>query len=512
MDANSESKIHHSRRYVVEQMGLTHLSKNNRNAILTLSLVTLIALSLLAAPVILQVAGIRIQNPGLDVHATPAVIQGQPVLYNGTGFTPNGTVDVSIDSGYPGTTYSVDNPTANQTGFIIGQFEAGSNIRPGTRQITFTDLSTTETAFATVLILELVQFSTNPITFPGAIPGNISSVACGGLVAGQVSLKCGPDFDAAAILPKPSAGWAFDHWEPFGNTTDVIPGTGVSCYPLTGTNSTNCAGYSEGALKAVFSAAITIVTDPTYVGSVSFGSCAGLRYTNGSVVLRSELLPEFTNLHVCANPSYGFTFTGWTSTGGINVANNLSPLTTLQLTGPGTLTAHYEVQITLQSGWNLISLPLVPSDSLIGDLLKPLVTKNEVVSVWTYTSTPRVWQYYLPGKTSTLTTMVDGNGYWIYMTAADKLNVTGTVIPNSHIPPTYPLVAGWNLLGFKPQPVITNDTVSQYLGGISGKYDPNNVWVYDSLSTNWIRTDPSYVLHPGQAIWILMNSPASFEP
>ena len=490
-------------------------SENILNGLL---LVTLITLTSLVTAASFHVAAIRVQNPGLSAYLVfngepnPVVIQGINGHYVGTGFYPSGTVDVSIDLGYGQPLSHLPSTHADTTGGIDDQFTTNDTFLPGTRQLTFNDTSTNEIATAIVIILAPVQFLTNPTSFPGYVSGNISSTNCGGLVGGKTSYACGASFPAVAILPKPSSGWNFDHWETFGNTTDIIPGFGVSCFPLTNTNSTTCSSYSSGALKADFSVAVTVLTDPGYVGSVSFGSCTGTKYTNGTIAWRPELPPEYTGVSVCANPSYGFTFIDWTATGGIAITNNLSPQTTLQLSGPGTLTAHYEVQITLQSGWNLISLPLVPSDTSIGDLLKPLVIKNEVVSVWTYTNTPRVWQYYVPGKSSTLSTMVDGNGYWLYMTSADKLNLTGTVIPSSHIPPTYPLVAGWNLLGFKPQPVITNDTVSQYLGGISGKYDPNNVWVYDSLSTNWIRTDPSYVLHPGQAIWILMNSPASFEP
>jgi len=484
-----------------------------------LAFVMLITLTLLETTASFQVAGIRVQNPGPSAYLVdqfgqpnPLVIQGLNGHYVGTGFTPSGTVDVSIDLGYGQPPSHLPPTNANATGGIDDQFTTNDTFRPGTRQITFNDTSTDEIATASVIILAPVQFLTNPTVFPGSVSGNISSTACGGLVGGKTSFTCGASFQAAAILPRPSTGWGFDHWETVGNTTDVIPGTGITCNPLTNTNSTNCSAYSSGTLKAVFSAAVTIITDPTYIGSVSFGSCTGLKYTNGNVAWRPELLPEYTGVTVCANPSYGFTFIGWSATGGITVANNLSPVTTLQLTGPGTLTAHYEVQISLQSGWNLISLPLIPSDPLIGDLLKPLLAKNEVVSVWAYTNTPRVWQFYMPGKSSVLTTMVDGNGYWIYMTSPDKLNLTGTIIPSSQIPPTYALVTGWNLLGFKPEPTITNETVGQYLGSVSGKYDASNVWLYDTLSNSWLRANSSSILHPGQGIWILMTLSATLKP
>ena len=61
----------------------------------------------------------------------------------------------------------------------------------------------------------------------------------------------------------------------------------------------------------------------------------------------------------------------------------------------------------------------------------------------------------------TLTTMVDGLGYWINMTHADTLYVLGYVILPASSPPTYSLSTGWNLIGFKPGPTIQSEPVSQ---------------------------------------------------
>jgi len=495
-------------------MTIKDRSESILGTILRLSLVTLIILSLLGARVSVQAA--RAQGSGPQVTLTPpAAVQTQVVTYTGSGFTPSGSVDLAIESGYLSLSYSLGSTSANSTGFIDGQFEVTSNILPGTRQINFTDVSTGANASASIAVVAFVDFLTNPVNFPGAlVPGNISISSTCGTPSGQTLFNSCLNFDATAILPTPSTGWRFDHWETTGNKTDEPPGFGwgISCSPLND-SSTNCSVFRNGGiLEAFFSAAITIITNPVYIGSVSFGSCSGAKYTNGSIAWRPELRPNITNVPVCASPSYGFAFIGWTSTGGITVTDNISPATTLELTGPGTLTANYGVSISMQTGWNLISLPLVPSDPLIGDLLKPLLAKNEVVSVWTYAGTPRFWQSYVPGKGGTLTTMVDGNGYWIFMNSADNLNVTGTVVPYAQTPPAYPLVSGWNLLGFKPEPIITNETVSQYLTSITGKYDVNNVWVFNNLNQSWIRTNSSYLLQPGEAIWILMTSSATLKP
>jgi len=76
----------------------------------------------------------------------------------------------------------------------------------------------------------------------------------------------------------------------------------------------------------------------------------------------------------------------------------------------------------------------------------------------------------------------------------------------------YSLVQGWNLVGFKPEPAVQNETVGAYLSSITGNYNVNNVWVYDNSSQSWIRADSSYMLQPGQGMWVLMTASATLRP
>jgi hypothetical protein len=146
-------------------------------------------------------------------------------------------------------------------------------------------------------------------------------------------------------------------------------------------------------------------------------------------------------------------------------------------------------------------------------MLKGLSARNSLSVVWGYTGSPRTWKYFMPGKSSTLTTLNDGYGYWFYMIKADVLFVDGTVIPLVAIPPTYSLVPGWNLVGFKSQPNATEaKSVGTYLSSINGAYDANNVWGYESASGSWVRAGPDYMLQPGQAMWILMVTSATLRP
>lgn len=88
-----------------------------------------------------------------EVSVTPSqVFQGQgSVSYTGHGFTPGGTVQLAIWN--DGNSLPEGNTMAN-SGQISGSFPVGSNIFPGQRRITFTDVSSglVLTAFVNVIV------------------------------------------------------------------------------------------------------------------------------------------------------------------------------------------------------------------------------------------------------------------------------------------------------------------------------------------------------------------------
>ncbi|MGD0175630.1 MAG: NHL repeat-containing protein [Candidatus Bathyarchaeia archaeon] len=165
--------------------------------------------------------------------------------------------------------------------------------------------------------------------------------------------------------------------------------------------------------------------------------------------------------------------------------------------------------LELQAGWNLISLPLVPTQTATAKLLTPLIQLHELVVAWGFTA-PNTWSYFKPPNLGTLTTMVDGKGYWVLVTDAINITIAGYVITPGSAPPTYSLAAGWNLFGFKPQPLIQNETMATYLTSLDTKY--SSIWVYDNLNATWIRGTPELVLAPGEGIWIYMTTPATLLP
>ena len=207
-----------------------------------------------------------------------------------------------------------------------------------------------------------------------------------------------------------------------------------------------------------------------------------------------------TQTGYCAQPGWDFV-TGWGSIDATKLAKHFAPQAST-------------ISISLSAGWNLISLPLAPLSTKTNNVLSGLIAANDFTTVWAYQGGK--WSYAALSNgalSGPLTTMQDGVGYWIYMTQVDNLTVGGYVIPPPpSSPQTYNLAAGWNLVGFKPQPTVQNETVGTYLSSLSGQYDPNSVWIYDNSNGSWIRADSTHMLQPGEAMWIFMTRSATLIP
>lgn len=173
-------------------------------------------------------------------------------------------------------------------------------------------------------------------------------------------------------------------------------------------------------------------------------------------------------------------------------------------------TTHIEVnyvlapvnEIPLSMDWNLISLPLIPDDSSIEVVLSEII--DYVESVWAFDGETKTWSSYSPGAPSDLTEMVDGKGYWMSMTASAVLTVSGTEMPVDPFDPlpAYPVVEGWNLIGFKETYTMT---VGDYLAGVE------YVRVYEFVDAYNSLTATDYMI-PGRGYWIAVSEPGTIYP
>ncbi len=172
-----------------------------------------------------------------------------------------------------------------------------------------------------------VTFYTNPhvgsITFSGTTYTN-----------GQSGDYPQGDYEARANPPK---DYAFHHWEYSGSKDSGVYISNI------GINPTTVRVQGDGWIKAVFSAKITFYTNPSDVGSITYGSRTGKTYTNGQVTWEVNLPPDYDNkIYIAANPSSGYKFKSWTTTGSLSVEDPYSQETLLIVNGPGTLTANFE--------------------------------------------------------------------------------------------------------------------------------------------------------------------------
>jgi hypothetical protein len=142
------------------------------------------------------------------------------------------------------------------------------------------------------------------------------------------------------------------------------------------------------------------------------------------------------------------------------------------------------VNISLSVGWNLISIPVQLTDTAIATVLSGITGKYS--SVWgEFNPATTGWSSYIPTRAAalnTLKTLVPGKGYWINVTQAGTLSVTGAAADKS-----VNLQTGWNLIGC----ALTTDTaIATVLSGIAGKY--SSVWgEFNPATTGWSSYIPT---------------------
>ncbi|MCD4811279.1 right-handed parallel beta-helix repeat-containing protein [bacterium] len=164
--------------------------------------------------------------------------------------------------------------------------------------------------------------------------------------------------------------------------------------------------------------------------------------------------------------------------------------------------------LNLYTGWNLISLPLIPEDTSITSLLSPINGNYSIVWEYNASDTSDHWKKYDPGVPfgNDLINMEPGKGYWIMMTSDDTLPISGTAPESTDID----LKTSWNLVGFNS---LDSQPIAEALSPINGNY--SIVWAYDASDTadHWKKYDPGVPfgndlinVEPGRGYWIMMTS------
>jgi hypothetical protein len=178
------------------------------------------------------------------------------------------------------------------------------------------------------------------------------------------------------------------------------------------------------------------------------------------------------------------------------------------------LSVCYSVQVLntftqqLFPGWNLISTPLVPYNTAISAAFAGLPVKQVVTFVWSGGILTQ--KTYVPGVGGTLTTFLDGQGYWVEMNAAATFSVKGAVlgVPPSPLP-AYAVNGGWNLIGYTARMSTPTRLVQEYLG-------PDN-WahalsVYQWNPAGYYEVPGGMAMNSGRGYWLAMSQGGTIYP
>ncbi|KYK27273.1 hypothetical protein AYK26_04010 [Euryarchaeota archaeon SM23-78] len=134
-----------------------------------------------------------------------------------------------------------------------------------------------------------------------------------------------------------------------------------------------------------------------------------------------------------------------------------------------------QVDINLFSGWNLISLPLQPTNTFVSAVIKDLTGQ---IVVWHYNASNDLWTLYDTNAPfpwlNTLHTMSYGNAYWLKSESDQTLTVQGDAVV-SH---TIRLMPSWNFVGY-------NSSTTAMPNPISGLTTPIIVWTYHMPGADW---------------------------
>jgi hypothetical protein len=154
--------------------------------------------------------------------------------------------------------------------------------------------------------------------------------------------------------------------------------------------------------------------------------------------------------------------------------------------------------ITLDEGWNIVSLPLEQSNESVDLVLSAITGKWDIIQIYDPLSSEpwKSYNIYRPDSLNDFNTLNHRMGFWINITEPGGVNLTVSgLIPASTGINLY--AGSWNLVGY---PTLNNTTtVANALFGTTA----DRVLVYDTSEPYHIKeVGPAYIMKPGEGYWV----------
>lgn len=169
---------------------------------------------------------------------------------------------------------------------------------------------------------------------------------------------------------------------------------------------------------------------------------------------------------------------------------------------------NYFVNYDLVSGWNLISSPLILTDTSPSAAFSSISGNYGDVFAYDACDTTDPWKWFNPGVPGNdLTAISHQLGYWVDMTTADTLSLSG-VHP---LETTIKLCQGWNLIGY---PSVISQPIGSALSSIEGQYSLVRQYKASDSDDPWKVYNPSAPpdlsdlkeMVPGYGYWIFVTT------
>lgn len=289
-------------------------------------------------------------------------------------------------------------------------------------------------------------------------------------VFGSGSVSIDPDQSTYAngvsvlLTAYPIAGWSFAYWG--GNLSG-------STNPIT-----IIMDYDKYVTATFTQDQYTLTLNIYGTGSVS-KSPLQATYTYGQVVT------------LTATPVFGWRFDHWSG----SLAGSANP-TLITMTSSKVVNAYFYQNINyvnLTSGWNLVSLPLIQSNTAITSVLSSITGSYDSVKYFNAQDKADPWKTYRVGRSGNDLTNIDHTmAVWIKTIRPCTLSIYGNIPTSTSIS----LYAGWNFVGYPTQD--TNQLVSTALAGTG--YD--RVEGFQSASPYLKVLTGVDKMVPGQGYWV----------
>ena len=175
-----------------------------------------------------------------------------------------------------------------------------------------------------------------------------------------------------------------------------------------------------------------------------------------------------------------------------------------------------QVSVPLSPGWNLISLPGAPIDPQINSVIPP---SHPIDAVFTFEPTePGSWLIAERDETGlfvgTLSKLGPGRAFWVRTTTFEPLtlSVRSPDPASPSLPPTMPVVEGWNLVGmFGIDPSFAGSlSADEYFSGLRW----TRAFEYDPASGRFFALSPDNgaIVKSGRGYMVMLAQPGALLP